>query len=305
MLTWTEIVTKTQRLTKDSNADTLTQIKQDLNTGYKLFNSKLSRYFTRKQQFTNLIANQSIYQTPVDAIRILGMTVQVTTNYAPTVKEIVSEYEWRNIISYPTASNYPTFYFVLGNDEIQLWPTPSQNVTNGLRYYYQPQDHDLTIDDVTSTSTSFTVTTVNNSNIITCSGSGFNSGMGSLWFQVTGQTDNTWYEIISATNTILTLKSAYVGPSGSGLAWRVGQSWIIPQEYADAPMHYALGNYFSANGNEERSQYHLGSKEKPGVFYNMIQDCKEEYSSSNESKVITDDYPMALNPWFWPPPASS
>lgn len=298
--TWTESIVKTQRLAKDNNADTLIQLKQDWNTGYHMFNAKLARYYARKQQFTTLIAGQGIYQSPVDSVRIMGMTVQVSSNFQPPVKQIRSEEDWRDITSYQTNSNWPVWYYILGNDEFQLWPAPSQTTLNGLRFYYQPQDHDLTVDDVTSTSTGATVTVTNGSNVVTASSTIFNAGMASLYFQVTGETDNTWYEIISATTNTLTLKSNYVSTSGGTKAWRVGQLSIIPQEYTDAPMHYALGNFFYANGNEARGQYHLGTKEKPGVFYDMISDCLESYSTSSTSHVVTDDG-YYINSWLVPP----
>lgn len=299
MLTWQENWQKTQRLAKTNNADDLIQIKQDLNTGYHLFNAKLSRYFTRKQQFTDIIDGQGIYQTPIDSVRILGMTVSVSNTYQIPVKEIRSEFEWRQITSYPYDSNWPAYYFVIGNDEVALWPTPSQDVANGLRYYYQPQDHDLSVDDVTSTSTSTTVKVVNGSTTVTANGSAFDTDMASLWFQVTGQTDNTWYEIISATTNTLTLKSAYVSTSGSDLSWRVGQAWIIPQEYTDAPLHYALTNFFSAQGNETRAEYHRKT------FENMMDQCLEDYSSSTEGNVITSDETF-ISAWMLTPipPAS-
>lgn len=302
-LTWTEMETKAQRLAKDNNSDTLTQLKEDMNTGYHMFNAKLSRYFSRKQQFTSLVAGQQLYQTPIDCVRVMGMTVIVTQNYSPVLKEIRSEFEWRQITSYPMQSNWPTYYYMLGNDELGLWPIPSQDVANGLRFYYQPQDHDLSIEDVTSTSTSSTVSVTQGSATVTASSTVFNADMVGLWFQITGVTDLTWYEITEATTTTLTLKSAFVGITGSGKAWRVGQLSIIPQEYADAPMHYALGNYFSAQGNEGRANQHLGTEKAPGMFYNMINDCLEEYSSSNTSKVITDE-PYGINIWQVPPPSS-
>lgn len=304
MLTWTQTYTKSQRLSKDSNPDTLIQLKQDINTGYHLFNAKLARYYTRKQQFTSLIAGQQIYQTPVDCVKVLGMTSLVTPTYEPPLKEVRSEYDWRQIVSVKNyKNNWPSWYFMIGNDELSIWPIPSQNVTNGLRFYYQPQDHDLSIDDVTSATGGFTVTVTNGSPTVTATGSAFTTDMAGLSFQVTGQTDLTWYEIVSATSNVLTLKSAYVATSGSGKAWTVGQTMIIPQEYQDAPMHYALGNFFSSQGNESRSQYHLGTDREPGMFYQMVHDCLEEYSSSNESSVITED-DFFLNPWLLTPPAA-
>lgn len=300
MITWTDQKLKAQRLARDSTSGTLEQLEQDMNTGYHLFNAKLARYYTRKQQFTNLIASQGIYQVPVDSVRVTGMTVLVSQTYQPTVKEIRSEYQWRQITSYPYNSNWPAYYFMIGSDELALWPTPSQNVTNGLRYYYQPIDNDLTVDDITSTSTSATVIVANGLTTVTASSSVFSADLASLWFQVTGVTNTTAYEIVSATATTLTLKSAYVGTSGSGLAWRIGQQSIIPNQYVDAPMHYALGNYFSSKGNENRSQFHLGTEQSPGMFYKLQQDCEQEYSSSISSNVINDD-DTYINPWTVPP----
>lgn len=303
MISYTDAIVKTQRLAKSNNSDVLAQLKQDWNTGYHMFNAKLARYYSRKQQFTNLIALQSIYQPPIDCVRTIGMTVLVTPTQSIPLTQIRSEYDWRQITSYPQNSNWPTHFYVLGNDEIQLWPTPSQTVVNGLRFYYQPQDHDLTIDDVTSVSTGFTVSATNGSNVITASGSAFTADMATLQFQITGVTDVSWYTILSATSNTLTLQSAYVGNTASTLAWRVSQCSIIPQEYDDAPMHYALGNYFAAQGNLVRSQFHLGSKEKPGMFYQMIQDCLESYSSSSMSSLIQSE-DMVYNPWLILPPAS-
>lgn len=297
--TWTQMKVKAQRLARSNNADVLTQLSEDMNTGYHMFNAKLARYFTRKQQFTNLVATQQLYQTPIDCVRVMGMTVVVSTNYQPTVKEIRSEYEWRQITSYPMGSNWPTYYYMIGNDQLALWPIPSQTVTNGLRFYYQPDDHDLSVDDVTSTTSSQTVTVTNGLTTITATGTPFNADMVGLWFQVTGVTDLSWYEIVAATTSTLTLKSAYVGLSGASKAWRVGQLSIIPQQYGDAPGHYALSNYFSAQGNEVRASQHLK------IFNDMMQDCLEEYSSSNMSAIITEEDMVGdLNLWSLPPNAA-
>ena len=300
-LTWSDITTKMQRLSRDPSSDTQAQLQQDWNTGYHMFNAKLGRYYSRKQQFASSVTNQSIYQTPLDCVRILGMTYLVTSTYEPVVTIVQSEYEWRQIVSVKNvATNWPTNFFMIGNDEFQLWPTPSQSVTDGIRFYYQPQDHDLSVLDVTSTSTGATVTLVNGSTTVTASSGVFTAGMVGLYFQCTGVTDTSWYEILAVpTASTLTLKQAYVGVSASGVAWRIGQQSIIPQEYADAPMHYALSNYFSANGNEQRATVHMNT------FENMIVACQEDYSSSSESGVVTGGDLDVLNIWEIPPPASA
>lgn len=295
--TWTELQAMAQRLAKDNNPDTLEQLKLDMNEGYSMFLAKLGRYFTRKQQFTDLVDNQQIYQTPIDCIKILGMTTLVTANYQPPVKEIRSEFEWRNITAVSTTTNYPLWYFSLGNDAFSLWPIPSQDVVNGLRLYYQPSASPLSVEDITSTSTTTTMTVVNGSPTVTCSGSVLNSDLATLSFQVTDATDRSFYEIISATATTLTLKSAYTGASGGGHAWRIGQISTLPPEYDSAIVHYALWPFFAAQGNDSRSTYHKA------LYDRAEQDALESYSSSNVGNVIMDDS-YELNAWVFPPDAA-
>lgn len=296
-ITWTDLERKFQRQARSSNPDVLTQAQEDMNTGYHLFNAKLSRYYTRKQQFADLVAGQQIYQTPVDCVRVMGMTVLVSPTYQPTVQEIRSEYEWRQRTSYVMQTNWPMWYLMIGNDELSLWPVPSQTLEAGLRFYYQPQDHDLSVEDVTSTSTVQTVTVTNGSATVTATGTPFTTQMIGLSFQLQGVTDLTWYEITGATSNTLTLKSAFVGLSGSGLSWHIGQLSIIPQEYSDAPINYALSKFFTAQGNEPRALEHLN------LFNQAMADCKSEYSSSNVSSVITYDDDEVLNVWQVPPMA--
>lgn len=303
MLTFTQAKTKFQRLTMDTTPNVLTQGIEDINTAYHKFNAQMTRYYTRKQQFTNLIAGQQVYQLPIDSIRITGMTVLVSNTYQPPVKEVRNEYDWRQMTSYPYKTNWPAYYFSIGANQFGLWPTPSQTVTNGLRIYYQLQDHDLAQDDVTSVTTGYTVSVTNGSTTVTASGSAFTSNMIGWEFRITATagvvSDNTWYTIVGVPNgTTLTLESAYVGSSASGLAWQAGQSFIFPQEYHDAPIHYAASLYFMARGNSARAKFHMDIYEKD------LAKAIEEYSSANSSSVIdtTENY---LNPWTVLPVPSS
>lgn len=296
-LTWTDMETKAVRLSRDTTPGTLTQLQQDMNTGYHLFNAKLARYFSRKQQFTDIVNGQGIYQTPIDCVRIIGMTVAVSNTWTQPVKEVRSEFEWREITAYPYNSNWPAYYFMIGNDELAVWPIPSQNVANGLRFYYQVQDHDLSVEDIISGNLTpvQTVTMVNGSTLVTSTGSTFTNQLVGLQFQVTGVTDLSWYEIVAVpTASTLTLKSAFVGNSASSLSFRIGQLSIIPQEYSDVPINYALYQFFSGKGNEARSTLHKQ------LFDTAVEAAVEDYSSSTEGNVITEDGDY-LNSWFVTP----
>jgi hypothetical protein len=306
-LTWTQKKTKFQRLARDTTPGTLVQGEQDMNTGYHMFNAKFGRYYSRKQQFTDVITGQSIYQTPVDSIRIIGMTVKTgvgTNTYSPPIKEIRSEYEWRQIKTVPNyASSWITYYYVLGNDEIEVWPVPSSDIPNGIRYYYQPQDHDLSVDDIVSSklSPAQTCTMVNGESGVTSTGSTFTNQMTGLSFQLSGVTDLTWYEIVDVPDSsTLTLKSAFVGDSASGLSFTIGQLGILPNEYQDVDIHYALGLFFAGKGNMARSQYHLGTEDKPGMFYSGVNAAITAYSLSTEGNVISDSDNF-VSPWMLTP----
>jgi hypothetical protein len=303
MLTWTEMQRKAQRLSRDTTAGTLVQLQEDMNTGYSMFNAKFARYYSRKQQFTDVVAGQGIYQTPIDCIKIIGMTVSVSNTYQVPIKEVRSEFEWRQITAYPYSSNWPAYYYMIGNDEVALWPTPSQTVANGLRYYYQQTDHDLSVEDIVSTAIGQTCTVTNGSPTVTSTGSTFTSQLIGLQFQLTGITDLTWYEIANVPDaSTLTLKSAVVVPSASGLNFRIGQCSILPGQYQDTPIHYALGLFFASKGNNQRSAFHLGIDEdgKRGLFWSAVKDAIELYSSSTEGNVITDDGSY-LNAWMLTP----
>jgi len=290
-LTWTEILAKGQRLSRDTTASTLSQLKEDCNQGYHQFNNELSRYWSRKQQFTNLIQSQQIYQVPVDCLRVIGVVIAVSSTYQIPVKEIRSEFEWRQITSYPYSSNWPAYYYMIGKDEISFWPTPSQAVTDGLRFYYQQDDIDLSVDDVTNTSLSATVTVSNGRSTVTATSAVFSQEMIGLSFMVTGITSKQWYEIVDVPNTsTLTLKSAYVGYSGALKAFRIGQLPILPGSYHDAIVHYGLYMYFSGKGNEARATEHLT------LFNRAVDSAKELYSSSGSGNVICDDQ-VSVSAW--------
>lgn len=296
---WSQMITKAQRVARDSNADVLVQLKADMNEGLDMFLTKFGRYFTRKQQFTNLIANQQIYQTPVDCEKILGMTTEVTSNFQPPVKEIRDEFQWRNITAVTTATNYPCFYYPLGNDKFSLWPIPSQDVTNGLRLYYQPTTSQLTFEDITSTTLAATVTVTNGSPTVTASSGVFTTDMTGLSFQVTDVLDQSFYEIVASTSTTLTLKSAYTATSGASHAFRICQLSILPKQYQSMPVDYALWVYFEAAGNTPRATWHKGQ-------YDLaVKEAVAEYSTSVVGNIITDDdMDGAYNTWFIPPPAA-
>jgi hypothetical protein len=223
--------------------------------------------------------------------------VQVTSSYKPPLKRITNEEDWRRITAYPMQSSWPSYYYVVGARQIGLWPIPAQDVTLGLRVVYQPRAFNLSIEDITSTTTSATASVTQGSQTVTLSSGVLSGDKTGLSFQVTGVLDDTIYDITSSTSTTLTLAAPYAGPTASSLAWRVGQVPQLPEEFHFTPGHWALGMYFEANGNSARSAFHMGQ------FGSQESRALALYSSAGEASVITEE-PRDLNIWLTPPPAA-
>jgi hypothetical protein len=296
-LTYTDVLAKLKTQAKSIETSVTTQLVQDYNMGYQQLLSKLTRYWTRKQQFTDLIAGQQIYQTPVDANKVEAVTAQVTTAYKPPLKPVYSEEEWRRLTSYSMQSSWPTYYFIIGQKEIGLWPVPASSVTLGLRLVYQPRAFNLSMADITSASTSATASVTHGSTTVTLSSGVLSTSQIGLNFQATGILDDTFYDIVASSSTTVTLEAPYVGATASGVAWRVGQLPNLPSEFHDVPLHYALWLYFSAEGNESRAALHKK------FFDDGTNEALARYSSAQEASVITEEVEL-YNPWLVPPPAA-
>lgn len=292
-LSFQETYVKFETISGSTNATDLTQGKQDINIGYSRFNAAIARYFTRKQAFTNLVASQRYYQTPIDSIRVSQVAVVVSTGYEYPLQEVTNEYEWRELLVTPSyATNFISHYFVYGNDQIGLYPLPSTTISNGLRFVYQPQDVFLTKDDYTTG----TITITNGSVSLTGAGTSWTQAAhGNMQFQVTDGSDGNWYDISSVgSSTSITLKTPYVGPSVAAVTYRLGQVFIFPSEYDDTPVDYALSRFFESHGNPSRAKYHLDK------YQASVDDAIEKYASSSISNVITE-YDEGINPWFITP----
>lgn len=236
------------------DAPEMGKIVEDMQTGVKLFQNAARRYWTRSERKTNLAANQQYYQFPSDMVRVSSVKVKVGDRYTP-LTQIHSEDEWNELgMGSLLTSNAPAYYFIKGSDEIGLYPTPTSTVADGLMVVFEPRMVDMMINDTTPK-----VKVIENSNIIEAvGGTTFAPNIiNNCWFKTTDGSDGNWYKIVKFIDTTHAwIDNNFQGPSSDEVDALIGQVAQFPEEYHDAPVHYAAQLFFTMRKDLESASFH-------------------------------------------------
>jgi hypothetical protein len=295
MITWTQLYTRAADITGVSStvsSSNLTNIKQDINQGLRLFKNAARRYWTRVEKSTGLVAGQQYYQLPPDAVRVTQIRVVSNGLFVP-VTQVSSEERWNRLNVIPAATiSLPTHFFVKGNNEIGLWPTPSQTVSNGLLISYEPRLVDMSVEDVTGASANVT----NASTAVTFSTTPAKANMVGQWFQVTDGSDGNWYQIsIFNSTSSLTLGNDYQGLTGTGLSFVIGQAPDIPEDYHMALVYYAAYQYFLKRKDANTAETYNS------LFNDLLNQYKETYAAKTTGVVQNNHASQEFNVFQIPP----
>lgn len=294
MLTFTQLYTRAADIVgvKTSvNSQALTNIKQDVNQGLRLFKNASRRYWTRKEVTTNLVSGQQYYTFPEDMVRITEVKVTVGGFVRP-VDLIDSEKIWNrlNIIPAMTVA-VPTLAFVRGRNELGLYPVPSDNSTNGLIVSYEPRLRDMSLDDTTPT-----INTTLGSATVTAGSSVFTANMVGMYLSVTDGSDGNWYPISGYTSpTQITLENVYQGPSKTNVASIIGSVPDIPEDYHLGLVYYAAYNYYLKRKDAATA---AGYK---SLFDDLLAQYKRVYAAKTTGLVQDDLIPYNYNLFGLPP----
>lgn len=290
MLTFTQLTNRASDIVGTSDTTTVTNIKQDLNQGLRLFKNAARRYWTRQEKTTNLVSSQQYYQLPSDVVRVTEVKV-VANGLVFPLEEVSSEYQWNQLNIIPAVTiNVPTYYFVRGYNEIGLWPTPSFNQTSGLTVSFEPRLTDMSIEDVTGTAT----VTVN-SVTVTDSATSFTQSMIGRYLQVTDGTDGNWYKIGSYTSTsVIGLENYYQGITGSR-PYLIGQSPDIPEDYHLGLVYFAAYNFFLKRKDNNTATMYLN------MFNDLLTQYRAAYSSKSTGVVQNQMNRMKYSIFSVPP----
>lgn len=277
MITFQQLYTRALDMCGVQSTDTLnlTNIKQDINQGLRLFKNASRRYWTRKEVSANLVATQQFYTFPSDMVRITEVRVNSNGLNFP-VNQIDSEAMWNRINIIPAMTiNLPMYYFIRGYNEIGLWPIPSQAVTAGLVVSYEARQKDMSLDDVTANAG-----VTNGSQTVTNSSSAFTANMVNMSLTVTDGSDGNWYPILTYDNAgSLELENYYQGPTEASAPVLIGQVPDIPEDYQLGLAYYAAYNfYLKRKDNATALMY-------KGLYEDLFNQYKEAYAAKTTGQV--------------------
>jgi len=233
-------------------------------------------------------------------VRVVSGTLNLPVN------QVDSEKMWNKLNVIPAVTiNMPTYYFIRGYGEIGLWPVPSTNNVVSLVISYEPRLVDMSINDTTSTSntytasnpgTSVTATVSNGSTALTFSQGIATPSMVGQWLQVTDGTDGNWYQIGTyVSSTALTLVNDYQGISGSNHTFQMGQAPDIPEDYHLGLVYYAAYQYYLKRSDNASALMYKS------LFEDLLNQYKETYAAKTTGQVQDSIGDVAYN-LFWIPP---
>lgn len=249
----------------------------NLSLGDQLINDNI-RYLIQKfnlnerSKTATTIASTQFYTFPYNYKRLISVSITVGS-YTWTPQEITSRAEWDRLNMTTQTSDAVLYYYVY-NNQVGFFPTPATS-SNTITYRYKVRTRDLSQADYTTG----TVTVTNGSTTVTGSGTTFIADMVGRWIQVTAPSgDNEWYKIATFTSTtVLVLESAYNGTTVSGASFTIGEMSILPEEFQDLPITYAVRQYYS-------------SRVKDSAIYQMYKNMYDErYIMMNNELGSKDD----------------
>lgn len=276
MQTFTELVNIVTEQTGDDSATTVRNVKRNINIANGKMLAAMGRHFTRASKKTNIVANQQYYQLPEDCIRVTSVWIEENNN-KHDLTEIASEDEWNRISSnLVSTATYPDTYFVRGNDEVGIYPSPGSAITNGLVISYEANQTAMAVDDYTTG----TVTATNGSATITGAGTTFSQSMVGRYLKVNN--DGQWYKISAyVSSTAITLENYYDGiATGAGLAFTIGQAPNLPPQFHDSLADFALMRHYQRL--KDKAIY----RDFKALWDEAILTARQQYGVKTSSAVV-------------------
>lgn len=278
---------------------TNTFVKNAVNEGIRETLAFLDDWTTQKTSATITRQGRQFYHLPPDCDRVETAVVKI--DYCQTIAyplmSIDSTYRWNQLNLAPINTvGYPTYFYVRKR-EIGIWPIPQQD--NGLlTIYYTTTSKELKYDDVTSASTSSTVSATNDSDQVTFTAGFLDESYIGRWIAINSvMGDGLAYRIVGVINqTTALLENVYHGDTASAMDFEIGDCPDVPPEMTDYICDYAAGLYFSGLRKDDTAGQRYLNRFWTGDFANRSREMsatvsgllgiKKKYNSKTKNNII-------------------
>ncbi len=266
---------------------------EELNQSLRYLTTKF--YFNERSYTTVTAAGTQFYNLPPQVKKLINVTVVIgSTLWQP--KECPSREYWDYLNTITFNQDYPSFFFVY-NGQVGLWPVPASN-GNTITMNYKIRTIDLSMQDVTATTASTTVSITTNTATVTAAGAAFKDWMVGQWIRIphsatnTANGDNQWYQINSVTSsTVLVLKNAYTGATVTGAGFTVGEVPLLPEDYQDLPL-YRMAYIYYTTRFPDATRAELYEK----LYDRGYADLNDEFGSKTTAVALPDTSMPIWNP---------
>lgn len=250
MKSFNTIYSSIGRRTGDTDDDSVTQIKEDINQTNRNIIEYGSYKFLEATRDTTTEASTARYELGNDVRKVLSVVTSPdggTTKYNPAP---VEDYLfWEDLQSRNAGtSDIPQFYYQEGND-LLLWPTYATAGHTITTRYRRRQPADLSRADYTTG----TITSITSGAKALVGSSTAWLGripLGEQWVRIDYTTgDYAWYRVAAiGSDTAITLEKPYQGTTIAAATetYTLGEFSIIPGGYHDLLMYRPLAMYYDS-----------------------------------------------------------
>lgn len=293
MKTYSGYLADIPRIINNNLADNLTWSMEQIMDSIRYLVTKY--YFNERTYTTLTVAQQQFYNLPPQVKKLINVTETIgSVVWQP--RECPTRQMWDNLNVITFYQDFPSYFFVY-NGQVGIFPAPS-SAGNTLSMNYKTRIVDLTMADVTDTTSARTVTITTNTTTVTASGACFLDWMAGQWIRVpfssTNATngDDQWYQIDSVTSsTVLVLKNKYTGATVTGGAFTIGQVPILPEDYQDLPL-YRMGIIYYTTRYPDPAKAQLYQN----LWNTGLVALNDEFGAKTTNVVLPDTGGSILNP---------
>lgn len=294
MRSYSSYNTDLPRVLNNSLADNLTWGLELVNDSIRYLVQKY--YFDERSYTTDTVSQQQFYNLPPQCKKLINVTVTIG-NVVWTLEECQTRQRWDKLNVITFYQDFPQEFFVY-NGQVGIFPIPS-TAGSTITMNYKVRTTDLSMADVTQTTSSATVAIVSNATTVTASAGGtFKSWMDEQWIVVPSSStdaingDNNWYQIDSITSsTVLVLKNPYTGSSVTGANFTIGQVPILPEQYQDLPLYRTAMIYYTTRFPDP-----VRAEQYTNLWNTGLAQLDEEYGSKTVNVVLQDRELAQNNP---------